>query len=276
MIEVGKVQVLKVKAEDSSGFYLVCPEDDEVFLPGTLAQQGAAEGDDLEVFVFIDGRGDRLATSQRPLAQKGDLACLKVVEETDFGAYLDMGAPKDLLVPSKLQKYPMDVGSYHVVKIQEDAETGKLFGTEVVGAFLQKPSDLKSRQHVVVRPFHATKLGYKCLIDGTYMGMIYHNETFIKVELGEEYPGAVSQVRPDGRVDALLTRTGRAATKDAVEMVLAKLEAAGGRLDLSDRSPKEEIYSLLNMSKKSFKNAVGSLYKSRKITIGQGYIETLR
>lgn len=277
MIKIGHKQTLLVDAEDNSGFYLLCEEEKEVFMPGTLAPDGLKVGEKIEVFVFIDSKGDEIATATMPLAEVGDFACLVVKDVTRHGAFLDIGLPKDLLVPNKLQKYDMQPGGVHLVKVMLDEENMRLFGTEKIGPYIEFENvALEKKQLVKLVPFHETPLGFKVLIDKKYVGMVYHNEIFQKVELGQEYQGSVKTVRSDGQVDALLQKTGISAVKDGSDLILAALEKAGGKLELWDKSSPDEIKDALGMSKKAFKSAIGILYKKRLIALNEGSIELLQ
>ena len=274
MIVVGKKQVLKVDREDSSGFYLLCAENLEVFMPGTLAPAELKKGDDAEVFVFIDSTGEEIATGSMPLAEVGEFACLLVKDVAPQGAYLDIGLPKDLLVPKKFQKYEMKKGEVHLVRVMKEDENNRLYGTSKIGKFIESENiKLEKLQTVALIPFHRTPLGFKVLVDKKYVGMIYHNEIFSEIERGKEYEGSVKAVRPDGQVDAVIGRIGLTAVKNNSDLLLDALNAAGGKLNLWDKSSPEEIKETLSMSKKAFKAAVGVLYKKRLIKINDGSIE---
>ena len=274
MIEKGQSQKLQVHEEDSSGFYLRCTDGHQVFMPGSLSPEGLKSGDECEVFVYVDGAGHQLATPRIPPYSLGDLACLEVVSVTDFGAYVDMGLPKDLLVPTGLQEARMKVGGHYLIKILEDPETGQFCGTTRVDGYLAKAhEDLRIGERVEVVPYASTPLGYKVLVASAYRGMIYHNEIFIELEMGKSYKGRVKTLRRnDGRVDVILGETGGAATQEAVEVIMKALEESGGRLPLWDKSSPDAIRDRLGISKKSFKNALGALYKRRLVALEEGAI----
>ncbi len=274
MINVGHSQELVVDREDSSGFYLLCSENLEVFMPGTLAPSGLKEGDKVNAFVFIDSKGEEIATGKMPIAQVGEFACLLVKEVAKQGAYLDIGLPKDLLVPKKFQKYEMNVGEVHLVMVQKEDGNNRLYGTSKIGEHIEsKNIELAPRQTVNLIPFHKTPLGYKVLVNKKYLGMIYHNEIYSDIVRGQQYEGSVRIVRPDGQVDALIGRIGLTAVKGNSDQILDALKESGGTLALWDKSSPEEIKEVLGMSKKAFKAAVGVLYKKRLIRINEGSIE---
>lgn len=276
MIIVGKKQVLSVANEDQSGYYLHCADDREVFLPGTLSGGNIKIGDQVEVFVYLDGEGNELATAKLPSVEVGDFACLKVMSVTPHGAFLDMGIPKDLLVPRKLQKYEMKVGEIHLVKILLEESTNRIYGTSKIGDYVTTSAiPLRRAQAAKVIPYHRTPLGYKILVDNKYLGMVYHNEIYIDVTIGQEYSGTVKSVRADGQVDALLQEVGRKHVDANSDKILRKLKEAGGRLNLSDKTDPIEIDNTLGMSKKTFKKAIGMLFKQRKINLEATYIELI-
>ena len=277
MIEIGRTQTLRVEKEDESGFYLVCEDSQEVFMPGTLASKGTKPSDNVEVFVFVDSKGDALATASLPFAQKDEFACLQVKDVTDFGAFLDMGLPKDLLVPNSHQQHNMQVGQTHLVRVLQDEKTSQLFGTEKIKPFIETQDvKLSAKQEVSVIPYYKTPLGYKVLVDKTYQGMIFHNETIIKIELGQSYKGTVKAIQKEGKVDVILRKVGKEGALSNADSLLNHIEKAGGSIPLTDKSSPEEIRQVLGMSKKSFKVAVGNLYKRRLIEVAPDAIKQIR
>ena len=275
MIRIGKNQTLEVIAEDESGYYLVCEEKDEVFMPGSLTKKRKIKvGDKLEVFIYLDKEGNGLATPNLPKAEVGDFACLEVKAVTPHGAFLNIGLPKDLLVPRKLQQYEMKVGEVHLVKILMEDESMRLYGTSKITPHVEtKEISLTRNQGVSLIPYHKTPLGYKVLIEKKYLGMIYHNEIFVDVVRGREYQGSVKGIQESGSIDALIQEVGLKGVQNNGDKILEALKSANGRLDLWDKSSPEEIENKLKMSKGAFKKAVGTLYKAKKITLGTGFIE---
>ncbi len=271
MIRNGKTQKLLVDGEDKSGYYLLCDEGDEVFMPGALTALDLKLGQMVNAFVFIDSASNQIATTDFPFAEAGDLACLRVTHKSKSGAFLDIGLPKDLLVPCKLQKYEMHIDGHHLVKVLLD-DQGRMFGTEKIGPYLESPDFLERLQIVKVLPYHRTPLGFKVLIEGRCGGMIFHNEIFTQIDLGQTYEASVKTIRSDGQVDLVLGKVGAAAAASNSETLLEAIKQNGGRLELTDKSPPDEINRILGMSKKSFKNAVGALYKQRLICLEDTYI----
>ena len=199
VIHLGKKQSLKVVKEDQSGYTLVCDQGQEVFMPGSLIKDKVAKGDLVEVFVYQDKDHNLLATGILPYAEVDDLVCLKVKVVSPHGAFMDLGLPKDLLVPRKLQQFEMHEGQVHLVKILIDPETKRLYGTSKVSSFVEKDlSELKPKQSVKIIPYYRTPLGYKVLIENKYLGMIFHNEIFTKVIPGKEYLGSIKTIHENG------------------------------------------------------------------------------
>jgi predicted RNA-binding protein (virulence factor B family) len=274
LIAIGKKQFFKVDHEDKSGYYLRSEEGGEVFMPGTLSHGNHQVGAKIEVFVYLDGDGNALATANLPDYEVGDFACLKVMSVTPHGAFLDMGIPKDILVPRKLQKYEMKKGETHLVMILLEEGTNRIFGTSKIEPYVLKSSvPFRPKQSVSIIPYHKTPLGYKVLIEKSYLGMVYHNEIYTNVEIGRVYQGSVKMVRDDGSVDAFLQEVGTHAEDAECSRILEALIKANGRIEITDKSPAEEVEKKLSMSKNAFKRAVGILYKEKKIRLGPTYIE---
>ena len=276
MIEVGKNQILEVMDEDKSGYYLVCDENKEVFLPGSLVKENIQIGDKVKVFIYFDKDGNGLATAILPKAEVDDFACLKVKSVTPHGAFLDLGLPKDILVPRKLQQFDMQVGQIHLIKILLEEGSMRLYGTSKINSYVETKSiPFRQNDGINLIPYHKTPLGYKILIENKYLGMIYHTEIFSPVVLGKEYRGCVKNIQEGGKIDALLQESGIKGIQTNSEKILEALRAEGGRLDLWDKSSPEDIEKRLHMSKSSFKKTIGTLYKNRQITLGQGFIELI-
>ena len=274
MISIGKKQFFKVDHEDKSGYYLRSAEGGEVFMPGTLSLGNHQIGDEIEVFVYLDGEGNALATANLPAYEVGDFACLEVKSVTPHGAFLDMGIPKDILVPRKLQKYEMKKGEMHLVMILLEDVTNRIFGTSKIEPYVLKSSvPFRQKQSVSIIPYHKTPLGYKVLIEKSYLGMVYHNEIYTNVEIGRTYQGSVKMVRDDGSVDAFLQEVGTQAEDAECSRILEALIKAKGRIEITDKSSAEEVEKKLSMSKNAFKRAVGILYKEKKIRLGATFIE---
>lgn len=276
MIIVGKRQSLKLVAENKSGYILQDEEGHEVFMPGSLGIKGLELDANVDVFVFVDSKKDVIATLNMPYAKIGELAVLKVKSVTAQGAFLDLGLPKDLFVPKNLQNYQMKENEMHLVRVMQDDRTLQLYGDAKIRArFDQEEVDLKKSQEIEIVPYYRTDLGFKILIEQRFLGMIYHGEIFSEIQIGTKYQATVKSIRDDGMVDAVMGKRGLEGIEDHSLMILKALRKANGRLELSDQSKPEEIRRHLGMSKKAFKKAIGNLYKSRKIRLGEDYFELI-
>ncbi|MDX2001881.1 MAG: S1-like domain-containing RNA-binding protein [Chitinophagales bacterium] len=270
MLEIGRYNTLKVNKILSFGAYLDAGEGhDEILLPTRYIPQGLQPGDTIEVFVYRDSEDLLIATTETPLAQVGELAYLKCVQTTDHGAFMDWGLLKDLLVPFREQKLPLEAGRHYWVYVYYDQLSQRIAGSTKLNKFFSNEAlELKENQEVELLVIKKTDLGYSVLIDRQYWGMLYHNEVFKPLQVGEQLRGYVKKIREDQKVDVSLQPQGYGA---AIDENVAKLQYLlnehGGYIALTDHSPAEAIYAMAEMSKKNFKKAVGALYKAGQISI---------
>jgi predicted RNA-binding protein (virulence factor B family) len=269
MIQLGKINQLEVLKEVDFGMYLDAGEGvDEILLPQKYIPEKTQVGDTLSVFIYRDSEDRLIATTQQPLACVGELAYLKVVDTNQFGVFLDWGLLKDLFVPFSEQNKKMVKGNYYVVKVIIDEQTDRIIASARIERFLKHiPEGLEENQAVDILPFEYTDLGVKVIINGDFLGVLYHNEVFKPVPLGEPLKGYVKKLRPDHKVDVSLTKSGYEEVLDSKVELWKKLQEYKGYLPLTDKSEPEAIYALVHMSKKNFKKAVGGLFKERKITL---------
>lgn len=267
MIETGKTQKLRIARETDFGLYLTDGEK-EVLLPQKYIPFGVNPGDELSVFVYTDSKDRPVATTLKPLAEVGDLVALKVKQITKMGAFLDLGLEKDLLVPFREQRSEMETGRTYVVKVLLDHRSQRMVATTKVDEFLAKSHEgLEEGQAVTVYIWQKTDLGWKAIINQAYQGLLYANEVFENLQIGEEKPAFIKKLREDGKIDLALQQQGYLAARNMSELVMQKIEAAGGTLALGDKSSPEDIKAELNMSKKNFKKILGGLYKAGKVEI---------
>jgi len=273
MLEIGRSASLEVLRTVPMGVILGSPEH-EVLLPKRYVPAGTVPGDVIDVFVYTDSDDRPIATTEQPLAQADEFACLRVVAVNPIGAFLDWGLPKDLLLPFRSQLQRVRPEQRVVVRVLCDAVSRRPVATAKIERFLEPPpDDLHEGQPVPLLIYEQTDLGYKAIVDGRFGGLLHREPTESRLEIGSSLPGYVQRVRADGKVDLSLTRTGKAAVRDARETLLEALIRAGGRLELGDRSEPAEIRRHLGLSKKAFKRAVGSLYRERRIRIAEASIE---
>ena len=269
-LELGRMNRLTVVKRVDFGLYLDGGQvDGNILLPARYVPEGTNVGDDIDVFVYLDQEERMVATTQRPLAQVGDFAWLEVAWVNNFGAFLDWGLMKDLFVPFREQKRRMEVGQYYVVRIYIDDATHRIVATAKVERYLQPATreQVRPRQEVSLMVQHRTDLGYKVIVENQYAGMIFFSETNKPLGMGHLLRGYISRVRPDGKLDISLQPLGIDRYRDFADTLWEELLQAGGKLPYCDNSPAEAIADRFGVSKKTFKRAVGTLYKAGKITL---------
>ncbi|WP_017731965.1 CvfB family protein [Nafulsella turpanensis] len=273
MINIGEYNTLKVNREVDFGVYLGDGEE-ELLLPGKWKPAGTEVGQELRVFVYTDSEDRPIATTMKPAATVGEFAILEVKAVAPFGAFLDWGLEKDLLLPKAEQIQKPAVGDKVVVRICLDYKTNRVIAVSKIGSFLkEKEHTLQPGEEVEAWVYHTTPLGFQVLVNQQYNGLIYRNEVFGPLQTGDRKTAYVSKLREDGKLDLSLKPFGKEGMKGDREKVLEKLEQQGGSLPLGDKSQPEEISHLLNMSKKSFKRAIGMLYKEQKISLSDHEIK---
>jgi uncharacterized protein len=267
MLKIGDYNTLKVEKFVDFGLYLQSDEG-EILLPKKYMTEDISVGDMIEVFIYRDSEDRLIATNLKPLAKVGEFAALQVKDTTQFGAFLEWGLEKDLLVPFNEQKRKMEVGRTYVVYVLIDPKTERVIATSKISAFLNKKNiELKNNEEVDLLIFDQSELGYSAIIDNKYSGMLYRNEVFRKIQIGDRLKGYVKQVREDNKIDLTLNKPGMDSVDDAKDLILKELEKNKGFLNLTDSSDPEDIKEKLQMSKKTFKKAIGGLYKEQKITL---------
>jgi len=222
----------------------------------------------VEVFLYHDSEDRLIATTQRPYAGVGDLALLKVVAVNKFGAFLDWGLPKDLLVPFGEQQQRMQAGRLYVVYVYLDKTSGRIAASSRLKKFPAAQSTaFEKGQGVDLQIADKTDMGYKAIIEKRAWGVIYRNEVFQELRQGQRLRGFIKNVRSDGKIDLSIQKPGYEKVLDLSESVLAVIQAHGGFLDVTDKTSAERIYSLFGISKKTFKKAIGALYKAHRISL---------
>jgi len=265
--EIGKTNRLAVVKRRDHGVYLDGGELGEILLPLRYVPEPCAEGDTLEVFVYVDSDDTLVATTEQPRAQVGQFAFLKVVSVSEYGAFLDWGLKKDLLVPFAEQTGPMVTGRSYIVHVYLD-NSGRIAASQKLEKFLdRKPPRYRRHQPVALLIAEHTDIGYKAVVDNAHWGVLYEDEVFQPLRYGQRTSGYIKKVRPDGKIDLLLQQPGYGKTEPVADAILARLRAEGGFLALHDKSPPEAIYAMFGVSKKAFKLGVSALYRERLITI---------
>ncbi|MFD0862258.1 S1 RNA-binding domain-containing protein [Sungkyunkwania multivorans] len=268
MIQLGVHHTLKILRDTPPGIFLGDEDGNEILLPNKYKPKTFEVGDDLRVFAYLDSHERPVTTTLEPKIKLDEFALLRVTTVNDYGAFLDWGLEKDLFVPFKEQARKMEEGKWYLVYMYLDEETDRLVASSKTNRFI-------SNEELTVAPFEEvdlmisryTDLGVEVIINQKHKGLIYEDELFREVRLGERLKGFIKKIRDDHKIDVVLERPGYRNIEPAAQRVLAALEKHKGYLPLHDKSDPEAIKSQLQMSKKSFKKAVGSLYKQKLIEI---------
>lgn len=268
MIEFGKFNDLVIHSRRDQQIFLDGGEVGEIALADANPPTAKQLGDKLRAFVYIDGKNQIIATTQAPKAQAGEVAWLKAVSLSHAGAFLDWGLPKDLLLPFNECKGKLVEGRFYLVRLFLD-EDNRIAASMQLDDFIQDEAFYyKDGQAVEMIVAEHTDLGYKCVVDNRYWGVLYKNEVFQALKKGQKLAGFVKKVREDRRLDLMLNQGKYGERVDSTsEKVLDCLRKHGGYVPLTDKSEPQLIYDTFGVSKKVFKQAIGGLYKQRKIVI---------
>jgi predicted RNA-binding protein (virulence factor B family) len=267
-IRLGDYNQLKVVKKVDFGLYLDGGDEGEILLPSRYVPEGSKVGDELTVFIYLDQEERPVATTEHPLAKVGDFAYLRVAWVNEYGAFLDWGLMKDIFCPFKEQKMRMVKDNYYIVYIKFDEESYRIMATaKVERYFAPQPPSYLPGDDVDLIVWQKTDLGFKVIIDNCYPGLVYENQVFRPLHAGDRLRGYISCVRPDGKIDVMLQPTGRQQTEEFANTLLNYLHDNGGHCNLGDKSPAELIADTFKVSKKTFKKAVGDLYRRKLITI---------
>lgn len=269
MIDLGRYNTLTIARDTSVGIYLEDDEENDVLLPRKYCPEKFEIGQQLEVFVYLDHEERIIATTLTPKIGLNQFALLQVSSVEDVGAFMDWGMEKELLVPFREQRQKMQEGRYYVVYMDLDHKSNRLFASNRLDRFLQNDIlTVEEKEEVNLVIMQKTDLGYTVIINHIHKGMIFQNEIFQEVHIGDVCKGYIKKIREDNKIDVSLQPIGYHNFNDInTEKIYTTLEAHNGFLPLNDKSSPEEIYETLGMSKKVFKKAIGALYKDRKIAI---------
>lgn len=267
-IELGKFNVLEVVKTVDFGVYLDGGEEGEILLPTRYVPEECNIGDFLNVFLYLDNEERLIATTLTPLVQVGEFACLEVSWVNQFGAFLNWGLMKDLFVPFREQKMKMLVGKKYVIHAHIDEDSYRIVASAKVDKYLSKELPAyQPNDEVSILIWQKTDLGFKAIVENKFSGLLYDSEIFQHLQTGMQLKAFVKQVREDGKIDLMLQKPGFEKIDDFSDKLLSYIKENGGSIQLNDKSPAEEIYDTFQVSKKTFKKAVGDLYKKRLIVI---------
>ncbi|HSI70529.1 MAG TPA: S1-like domain-containing RNA-binding protein [Gillisia sp.] len=268
MLTVGEYHTMKINRDTEPGLFLENNEGDEVLLPNKYKPDNFDIGDEIRVFVYLDHQERPVATTLDPYVKLDEFAYLKCVEVSDIGAFLDWGLEKHLFVPYREMASKMRKDSWYLVFCYLDEETGRLVASSKTNAFLDN-------REITVEPFeevdlivaNPTDLGVNVIVNEIHQGLIFKDDLFQDLQVGDRLKGWVKKTRPDGKIDVTLQRPGYRSIEPNAQDILNELSLKNGFLPLTDKSSPDEIQKKLQMSKKSFKKAIGTLYKQRQIDI---------
>jgi predicted RNA-binding protein (virulence factor B family) len=272
-MHIGKTNTLTIARETTVGLFLTDGTTD-VLLPRKYMPKVYEVGEELDVFLYLDHEERPVATTLRPYVQLNEFAHLKVNYMNEYGAFLDWGLEKDVFVPFREQAQRMETGKRYLVYVFLDEKTNRLVASSRIHRFVQEENvALEPGQEVQVLITHFSEAGVNVIIEHQYRGLAFQNQVFDEtLKFGKTYKAYVKQVRPDGKVDISFQKQGLEQIDTAVQKILAELNANRGFLGLNDNSHPEDIKTVLKMSKKTFKKAVGQLYKDRRIEIKENGI----
>lgn len=272
-VKLGKYNLLEVVKAVDFGVYLNGGDDGEILLPSRYVPEGCKPGDVLNVFIYLDNEERLIATTLQPYVQVGEFACLEVAWVNEYGAFLDWGLMKDLFVPFREQKMKMQKGHRYVVHAHVDEDSYRIMASAKVERYLSKEfPEYQQGEEVEVMVWQKTDLGYKVIVDNKFGGLVYRKEIFKALEPGMHMQAFVRQVREDGKIDLTLQKDGLQKVGDFSEILLQYIKDNEGFTSLNDKSAAEEIYETFGVSKKTFKKAVGDLYKKRLVVLVEGGI----
>ncbi len=268
MINIGTTHNLKVIRETDIGSFLTDEEGNEVLLPLSINTKPIKLNEKIDVFVFTDSNAKLIASHKIPYAQINSFAFLRVTAITSVGAFLDWGLEKDLFVPFDEQRTDMEEDGFYVVYIFVDEVSKRIVASSKLDKFIITENiELEVAQSIDVLVYEESQLGFSCIINNKYKGLIYHNDIYKDVFIGDELKGFVRNIRPDNLIDVSFQKSGFKNVLDSTEVVLEYIKSNNGYTPLNDKSSPEEISIKLSMSKATFKKAIGILYRHKKVLI---------
>ena len=272
MLKLGELNTLTALRQTDNGFYLIDDESNEVLLPNKYVPENFEIDNSIEVFLYKDSEDRIVATTLLPKIRLNGYAALEAIDVSDNGAFFDWGLEKDLMVPYIQQVEPVEKGDFYMVYLYLDEKSERLVGTTKISNTLEKDSvELKIGDKVDLLPYDESEIGISVIVNKMYQGMLFKNEVFEEIMVGDELTGYVKKIREDNKIDVSLNRFGYRAVDDNVEKLVSALKANEGFLNLNDKSSPEDISGKLGMSKKVFKKAVGALYKQKRLEMsGEG------
>ncbi len=277
MVKIGEINTLAVVKQLDFGLYLDGGDDGEILLPNRYIPEIWEIGSYLDVFIYLDSDDKLIATTETPLATIGTVAHLEVTGSSEFGAFMDWGLMKDLMVPFKEQRIPMLEGKSYSVFLYLDRSRRIAASSKLSNHLSENGKNaFKIGQQVILHIASRSDLGYKAVINNTHLGLLHNREAYGDVMIGSSLTGYVQDVRADGRINLMLRRPSASDRSDLAERILEGLTNTGGVSTLTDKSPPEKIHAEFQVSKAHYKRTLGLLYKQKKIKFDGGKIRLIK
>ena len=268
MKEIGQILELEAYKETPQGVYLLTEDGKEILLPNKYVPTDIEMGDMVEVFIYTDSEDRPIATTIEPKVKLNQCAFLKAVDVNQYGAFFDWGMEKDLLVPFSEQFLRVTTGKRYLIYLYKDELTNRMVGTTKMGRFVRENElEIKTGDQVDLLVSGDTEIGYKVIVNNKHYGMVFKNEVFKPIQIGDKLKGYLQRVRKDNKLDITLNSSNLSEVEVLANKIFERLLKEGGKLNFSDKSSPEIIYKEFQVSKKAFRRAAGMLYKERKIVI---------
>lgn len=275
MIVAGEYQTLRIGRIAEPGIYLTDEQEQEVLLPNRYVRLEDKVGNLVEVFVYHDSENRLIATRERPLAVVGEAAVLKAVDRNAHGVFLDWGiTAKDLFLPNRNVPFEVEIGRKYLVWLYRDNLTGRVVATTKLNPYVNNTDIcVRPKEQVDILVARRMEAGFRVVVNNRHWGMIYNDQIFTPVGVGDRLTAYVHRISEEGRIDLMLQQEGKDQTDSAAAKLVELLKAHKGTLPIGDKSSPEDIATLTGLSKKNFKRAVGALYKQRLVTVGDGEVK---
>jgi len=268
-ITLGKINTLRIDRFVVPGLFLMAEDESDLLLPNQYVTKEMQLDDELEVFVYTDSEDRLVATTHKPVAMRDTFGFFEVVDTTSFGAFVDWGLPKDLFVPKNRQRTPMRVGDKRFLRVIKDDRSERLIGVEKISQYLDKPPMINSNTPVSLLVIAKTPLGFKVIVDNRYEGLLYQNEIFQELHIGDVTEGFIKMVRKDGTIDVSLQKIGSARKQGDSETILTLLEKKRGILPYNYKTDPDTIKTVFGLSRKAFKRSLTALIDAGKIEVNE-------
>jgi predicted RNA-binding protein (virulence factor B family) len=278
MIDIGRFNSLEVIETRGNGLLLDAGQDQKLILPIEQVSRGYQSGERIDVFIYLTTDGQAAATTTPPLAEVGQVAWLEIVDVTELGAFANWGLPRDLFIPFAEQQHPLRKGSRVLVWIYLDNQ-GRIAGSTRIDHWIKdNATGLEAGEEVTLVIADQTELGLKAVVNHQSWGLLYGNELFRKLKKGQRLTGYIKRIRSDNKIDLSLEKPGfsKSRIESVGNQIIQHLEASDGQMALTDKSPPEAIYATFGVSKKVFKQALGALYKKRRVTLSADGVKLLK